>query len=297
MAKTDGCHNCVYGWRDGGLWMRTLFSGFPAGPMCANHSDTPGVMREIRGGPCRNYRRRPPEPDAQAQRIVLTNGMVAYVDACDYDQLSRYKWRLVSGGYAGRYESRKCVLMHRQIMNPPDGMQVDHIRGNRLDKTRANLRVCTPAENARNRAKNAGSSSRYVGVFYNKQRSRWIVLIRVEGRYQFVGSFDDEEEAARAYDRAAVERLGEFARLNFPEEWPPERRNAAKRKGKKGRRSEGKKAMAHAETQGRSGPERREGIRRSLGEKVGDQGGKSSRATGHKPRSAAPKGRKIRRPR
>jgi hypothetical protein len=95
MAKTDNCRNCVYGYWDGSLWLRTLWSGFPAGPMCANHSDTPGIMREVPGRPCRNYRPKPPEPGAQAKRIVLTNGMVAYVDACDYEEISRYTWCLV----------------------------------------------------------------------------------------------------------------------------------------------------------------------------------------------------------
>ena len=152
MAKTDGCHNCVYGWWDGGLWMRTLWSGFPAGTMCANHPDTPGVMQEVPGRPCRNYRRKPPEPEAQAERILLTNGMVAY---------------------AGRFENRKLIFMHRQIMNPPKGMVVDHIKGNRLDNTRAHLRVCTHSENSQNRAKVAGAASQYIGVVYNSELSHF----------------------------------------------------------------------------------------------------------------------------
>jgi len=226
MAKTDCCRNCVYGCWDGGLWLRTLWSGFPAGPMCANHPDTPGIMREVPGRPCRNYRPRPPEPGADAKRIVLTNGMVAYVDAADYEEISRYTWHLASGGYAGRRENHKLIFMHRQIMDPPEGMVVDHIKGNRLDNTRANLRVCTPTENARNRVKNAGSASRYIGVSFNKmlKRKKWVAKIPLDGKYKHIGRFADELDAARAYDYAAVLHLDDYARLNFPEEWPPERR-------------------------------------------------------------------------
>ncbi len=290
MAKTDGCHNCVYGWWDGGLWMRTLWSGFPAGTMCANHPDTPGVTREVPGRPCRNYRRKPPEPEAQAERILLTNGMVAYVDAADYEEISKYTWCLASGGYAARIEKRRVIFMHRQIMNPPEGMFVDHIHGNRLDNTRAHLRVCTLSENAQNRAKRANATSRYRGVSYSKNREKWVVAIPGEGKQKYVGAFDDELEAARAYDRAAVLYLSDSARLNFPEEWPPERRaqvraqrDAGENEGKRVRGSEGQKAAAP------KGPERK--TRRAK------RATKSRRPKGHKPRPADSKDPKIRRQR
>ncbi len=225
MSQIECCANCVYAWRDLQLTVLGMRARMPVGPMCANRPGHFGIPRITPLGPvCCNYRRKGEGPDASAKSITLTNGMVTYVDAADYEEISRYTWRLVSGGYAGRYEKRKCVLMHRQIMNPPEGMFVDHLHGNRLDNTRAHLRICTPSENALNRRKNAGSASRYVGVYYNKKRKKWIVLVRLNGKYKFVGQFDDEIEAARAYDRAAVERLDDFARLNFPQEWPPERR-------------------------------------------------------------------------
>ncbi|MEN6337815.1 MAG: HNH endonuclease [Phycisphaerales bacterium] len=225
MAKVECCANCVYAWRDLGLIVRGMRARMPVGPLCANrpgHFGVPTLTTLCRV--CCNYRCKGEGPDASAKSITLTNGMIAYVDAADYEELSRYTWRLVSGGYAGRCEGRKYILMHRQIMNPPEGMQVDHMHGNRLDNTRAHLRICTPSENALNRRKNAGSTSRYVGVYYDETRKKWIVKIRLNGKYKFVGQYDDEIDAARAYDRAAVERLDDFARLNFPQEWPPQRR-------------------------------------------------------------------------
>jgi hypothetical protein len=103
-------------------------------------------------------------------------------------------------------------------------MQVDHIHRNRLDNTRAHLRICTASENARNRAKRADATSRYFGVSYFKHRRKWIAYILLEGRVKQVGSFDNDEQAARAHDDGAILYLDDSARLNFPDEWPPERR-------------------------------------------------------------------------
>ena len=277
MAKTESCCTCVYAYWDISLWARTLWSGFPFGPMCANHPDTLGLMRENRGRRvCRNYREKPPEPDAQAKRITLTNGMIAYVDAADYEELSRYTWQLVSGGYAGRHENRKLIFMHRQIMNPPKGMQVDHLKGNRLDNTRARLGICTLSENAQNRAKRANATSRYRGVSYSKDREEWVVALPREANQKFVGSYDDEVEAARAYDYAAVLYLDDSARLNFPEEWPPERKAQvrATRPAERGQRegAKGRPPRARRKTHG---------AKRAT---------KSKRATGHNSRPTARKG-------
>ncbi len=225
MAKSDCCFNCVYAWRDLGQAMITLSFGFPGRPQCANRPGHYGLpTATLIGKVCVNYRARPAEPGADAKRIILTNGMVAYVDAADYEELNRYTWQLVSAGYAGRFENGKCVMMHRQIMNPPEGMQVDHIHRNRLDNTRAHLRICTASENARNRAKRADATSRYIGVSYDKNRKKWVAYIRLEGKLRQIGGYDDEIEAARAHDDAVVRDFGDSARLNFPEEWPPERR-------------------------------------------------------------------------
>jgi hypothetical protein len=99
--------------------------------------------------------------------------------------------------------------------------------GNKRNNCRNNLRVCTRQENSHNRAKRIGSSSRFKGVRHDKDCDKWRAGIWFHGQNLGLGTFDDEVEAARAYDRLAVEIFGEFAHLNFPEDWSPEKRREA----------------------------------------------------------------------
>jgi len=223
MTKAS-CHNCIYACWDLCQAMQSFSSGWPHRPLCANHPDTPSLMRPTPlGEVCRNYRPRPATPEGDVKRIPLSGGMYAYVDAADYEWLSKYSWRVFSGGYAMRCEEGKGIFMHREIMQPPEGMVVDHIDSNRGNNCRFNLRVCTPAENCRNRVKRAHASSRFKGVGYDKRSDRYYANCRDHGEHTWLGYFDDEIEAARAYDYQAVRCRGRFARVNFPEEWPPER--------------------------------------------------------------------------
>jgi len=80
------------------------------------------------------------------REILLSRGHVALVDDADFDWLSRSKWHCSNDGYA----VSGVVVMHRLIMDAPDGMEVDHIDRNKLNNRRSNLRVCTHAENMRN---------------------------------------------------------------------------------------------------------------------------------------------------
>lgn len=174
---------------------------------------------------CRNFRRqrkikRPSvkQPDDEKIRFIpLTKGQVAIVDKEDYEWLSQYKWHAVNNGekfYAYRCRNKRSLSMHRAIMNEPKGMLVDHKDGNGLNNRRNNLRVCTTSQNHQNRRRTFGSS-RYKGVHWNKKGKKWAAAITDKGKYKFLGHFDDEAEAAKAYDRKAKELFGEFAYLNF----------------------------------------------------------------------------------
>jgi hypothetical protein len=145
----------------------------------------------------------------------------AIVDADDYEHLAKYKWYCEQDGntfYTFRREGRKRkrVSMHRQILHAPKGLLVDHIDGNGLNNRKSNLRLCSPAQNARNKRPAPNCSSRYKGVTWHKYHKKWHVRIFKSGKSTYLGSFDDEIEAAVAYDRKAAELFGEFAYLNFP---------------------------------------------------------------------------------
>ena len=217
------CHNCVYSRCEPDRWLRDLCANQPLLPRCANHPRWPGQLREVPGVPCENYRPKPFEPPGAVRRIPLGEGYYALVDAADYEALSQWSWRFYNG-YAARQEQRKTIYMHRQIMQPPKEMMVDHVNHDKLDNRQANLRVCTRRENILNQAAKRGSASKFKGVEYRKDRDKCFARIRINGKRTWIGSFETEVEAARAYDRAAVEHQGEFACLNFPQEWPPERR-------------------------------------------------------------------------
>ena len=108
--------------------------------------------------------------------------------------------------------------MHRQILHPPGHLFVDHINHNGLDNRKANLRPATCAQNNYNRIHlRKSQSSKYTGVSWQKQSKKWMVQIRYKGRRIFLGLFEDEIQAAKAYDKAAKIYHGEFASLNFPE--------------------------------------------------------------------------------
>lgn len=138
------------------------------------------------------------------------------VDECDAQIVSQRTWSLDSHGYPQGAMQGDTILIHRLVMSPQPYQIVDHINGDLLDNRRCNLRFATKAQNNMNRRKTGNCSSRYKGVCWNKKNRNWLAGIKVNGKRKNIGSFKDEEAAARAYDAAAVEYFGEFAWLNFP---------------------------------------------------------------------------------
>jgi hypothetical protein len=143
--------------------------------------------------------------------IRLAGGQVALVDAEDYEWLSKFSWSLASR-YAKRRAGKTSKLMHREIMNSPPGLDVDHINGDGLDNRRANLRLAGRGQNVANQKPKEG---RYKGV--SKNGKRYMARIKVHYKSRFLGLFDTPEEAAKMYDFAAKRYFGQFANLNFPE--------------------------------------------------------------------------------
>ena len=130
----------------------------------------------------------------------------------------RFGW-IRSDGYRQGSINSKSYFEHRLIWLyhygewPKD--QLDHINGNRSDNRVENLREATQNENQRNKRGSASGTSQYKGVCWNKPSKKWRAQYRLNGVTYYLGSFDCEVEAAKAYDNAVRNLHGKFRRLNF----------------------------------------------------------------------------------
>lgn len=149
------------------------------------------------------------------KEIQLTQGKVALVDDEDYERLKDYSWCLSSEGYAYGSINKKREYMHRIIMNAPKGIDVDHINRIRTDNRKENLRLCSRSENRMNSTKrDILATSKYKGVYLNKKTLRWCALIKINKKGIHIGTFDDEIEAAKAYNDAVDKYHGEYGVKN-----------------------------------------------------------------------------------
>lgn len=155
--------------------------------------------------------------------IPLTHGKVAFVDKKDYEGLMKFKWHShESRGtfYAMRNSTKDAqgkthmIRMHRVIMNTPDGMETDHVDGNGLNNTRANLRVCTRSQNAMNKGAYRNNTSGFKGVCFNKRKNKWQAQINIYGNQTHLGYFPTPELAYEAYCNACVTYHGDFGRVH-----------------------------------------------------------------------------------
>jgi len=157
------------------------------------------------------------------KEIKLTQGKFAVVDDNIYEELNQYKWH-VSKNYntfyavrnEGKFPHQKKIRMHRLIMGVTDEkIQIDHKYGNGLDNRKENLRICTSAENQRNKKPQIGRTSKFKGVYFSKPKNKWRARIGINSKLTHLGYFTNEVEAAKTYDKAAKIHFKEFANLNF----------------------------------------------------------------------------------
>lgn len=155
--------------------------------------------------------------------VEITGGSVV-VDAIDHDRVALWPWAwyVNDRGYAATHDygvtPSKCFTLHQFILGFP-GHLIDHENRNKLDCRRSNLRRADDTQNQANKARQRTKrTSRYKGVFWQANTSRFEARICCRGVRKYLGASVCEEEAARLYDAAAREYFGEFAYLNFPQE-------------------------------------------------------------------------------
>lgn len=171
--------------------------------------------------------------------IPLTQNQFAKVDDGDYELVVKYRWRAVKQlrklgpirWYAMATIDGKSVMMHRLILGVTDDLQVDHEDNNGLNNIRLNMRVCTKAQNQHNqRVKTFAKTSQYKGVSWRQRDDCWQSHIMVDNKSLNLGQYDSEIDAAYAYDIAAREYFGSYARTNFltPPDYVPVRHRTSK---------------------------------------------------------------------
>ncbi len=156
------------------------------------------------------------------REIPLTKGYVALVDDEDYERVNAFKWFAAPHRrciYARREEvrdgKRVVIRMHRFIMGCPE--DVDHADNDGLNNQRYNLRPANNGQNQANmRKQKRQTSSRFKGVYLHRQTGKWVAQVNINGKKTNLGLFRDEVDAAQAYNFAAEEAFGGFARLNVP---------------------------------------------------------------------------------
>ena len=142
---------------------------------------------------------------------IAIGGFEVLFDEEDREIIEQHKWHIAKNRYVTAWGNGSIILLHRLIALTPAGLSTDHANGNPLDNRRCNLRVCTRSQNLHNRAVSKNKTScAYKGVY--KQRDRWRVQIRINGKKIHVGMYDTPEDARDAYLKEEIRAYGEFSR-------------------------------------------------------------------------------------
>lgn len=139
------------------------------------------------------------------------------IDAEDHAKVKNHKWALQSNGYVTAKNKGKSIYLSALVLgvNATIRSVVDHMDGDTLNNRKGNLRHCTTQQNFFNQCIRSNNTSGFKGVFWDKRLKKWRARIKINYVGKHLGCFPTKEEAAVAYNQAAIENYGEFARLNI----------------------------------------------------------------------------------
>ncbi len=153
----------------------------------------------------------------KVKKLVLFNGEIATVDDEDYSKILQYSWHMNPDGYVKCIIRGRSVYIHQMLLGNKDGMEIDHVDHDRLNNSKSNLRFVTRSQNMANSLSHKDSvSSKYKGVILNKTSpvQNYQAKIMKDGKRFYLGTFKRQEDAALAYNKAAIRLFGEYACLN-----------------------------------------------------------------------------------
>jgi hypothetical protein len=151
--------------------------------------------------------------------IISTRGREFIIDSEDLDRVLQFWWGIYwPEGYNDWHIMRRSpnhIYLWRFLLEPPDNMEIDHINHDRLDNRKQNLRLATKSQNHMNRRKRNGTTSEYKGVYWSKHVKKWRAYGSLNQIRTYLGYFNSELDAAKAYDAWALYTFKEYALLNF----------------------------------------------------------------------------------